>query len=68
MKKKPVLSKSQAAKQAASGKDMGKPNKNPFTTGFDAVEGKAASAYGSKAAGQKVAGSVFQKMRAKGQL
>lgn len=60
---KKVLSKSKAAKEAHEGKDMGKPGKN-----FDKVAEKAEKEYGSKEAGERVAGSVFQKMRKKGDL
>ena len=62
-----VMSKSQAAKKAVKGVDMGKKNV-PGKTGFGAVEAKAAQEYGSKAAGERVAGAMFQKMRAKGKL
>jgi len=58
-----MLSKSRAAKEARSGKDMGKPGK-----GFSKVEKKAAKEYGSKSAGAKVAGAIFQKMRKSGKL
>ena len=61
--KRPVLSKSDAAKKAAKGEDMGKPGK-----GFKKVAAKAAEEYGSKAAGEKVAGAVFQRMRKGGKL
>lgn len=44
--------------------DVGKHN-NGTTTGFKAVEKKAAKEYGSKAAGEKVAGAVYAKMRKK---
>lgn len=60
---KEVMSKSKAAKEAKSGKDMGKPGK-----GFAKVAAKAGAEYGSKEAGDKVAGSVFQKMRKAGKL
>lgn len=64
---KKVLTKSQAAKKAAAGIDMGLQN-NGKTTGFKAVTSKAAKKYGSKKAGDKVAGSMFQNMRKKGML
>lgn len=48
-------------------KDVGKKN-NGKTTGFKAVENNAAKEYGSKAAGQRVAGSVYQRMKASGKL
>ena len=63
MPKKKVMSASKAAKVAKTGKDMGKPGKN-----FSKIANKAASEYGSKAAGQKVAGAVFQNMRKAGKL
>lgn len=58
-----VMSKSKAAKEAKSGKDMGAKGKN-----FSKIAAKADKEYGSKEAGNKVAGSIFQKMRAKGKL
>ena len=57
------MSASTAAKQARSGKDMGKPGKN-----FSKIADKAGKEYGSKAAGEKVAGAIFQKMRKAGKL
>lgn len=60
---KKVLTKSAAAKKAKSGADLGKPGKN-----FKKVAAKATKEYGSASAGKKVAGAVFQKMRAKGKL
>ena len=45
--------------------DYGKKN-NGKTTGFNVVAKKAAAEYGSKAAGERVAGAVFAKMRAAG--
>lgn len=60
---KKVMSASSAAKKAVKGKDMGKKGKN-----FKKIAGKAAKEYGSKAAGKKVAGAVFQKMRKAGKL
>lgn len=62
-----VMSKSAAAKKAIAGKDMGKKNV-PGKTGFKAVTAKATKEYGSSAAGKKVAGAVFQKMRKAGKL
>ena len=47
-------------------RDMGKHNN--ATTGFKAVADKAAKEYGSKAAGERVAGAQFQKMKKAGQL
>lgn len=60
---KPVMTKSQAAKKAAAGTDMGKPNV-PGKTGFAAVAAKSGG--GDK--GKKIAGAVFQKMRKAGKL
>jgi len=62
-RKEAGMSASTAAKQARAGKDMGKPGK-----GFKKVEAKAAAEYGSKEAGKRVAGAVFQKMRKAGKL
>lgn len=47
-----------SAKKAAAGKDIGKPGKN-----FGKIAAKAAEEYGSKAAGERVAGAVLAKMR-----
>ena len=47
-------------------RDMGKHNN--ATTGFKAVADKAAKEYGSKAAGERVAGAQFQKMKKSGKL
>lgn len=58
-----VMSKSKAAKEAHSGKDMGKKGK-----GFSKIASKAGKEYGSEAEGKKVAGSIFQKMRKGGKL
>lgn len=61
---KSLLSKiksSKIVKEAEKGKDFGKKGK-----GFAKVAAKAAKEYGSKKAGEKVAGSVFWKQRAKG--
>lgn len=60
---KEVLGKSKAAKEARSGKDMGKKGKN-----FSKIARKAGKEYGSKEEGERVAGSVFQKMRRAGKL
>lgn len=54
-----------SAKAAAAGKDLGKPNTSP-NTGFKNVAAKAAKEYGSKAVGERVAGAVLGKLRAKG--
>lgn len=61
--KKKVMTKSQAAKKAKSGADMGAPGKN-----FEKIEAKAGKEYGSAAAGARVARSIFQNMRKKGKL
>lgn len=63
MAKRKVMTRSQAAKAARAGKDMGKPG-----PGFATIAAKAGAKYGSKAAGERVAGSVFQKMRKAGKL
>ena len=47
-------------------RDMGKHNN--ATTGFKALADKAAKEYGSKAAGERVAGAQFQKMKKSGKL
>lgn len=60
---KEVMSKGKAAKEARSGKDMGKPGKN-----FAKIAKSAGKEYGSKESGEKVAGSIFQKMRKSGKL
>lgn len=57
------MSKSMAAKIARSGKDMGHKGKN-----FDKIAAGAAKEYGSKAAGERVAGAIFQRMRRAGKL
>lgn len=64
---KRILTKSQAAKKAVKGVDLGKPNV-PGKTGFATVSANAAEKYGSKAAGDRVAASVMNKMRVKGKL
>ena len=48
-----------SAKQAAAGKDIGKPGKN-----FAKIEKSAGKKYGSKEAGARVAGAVLNKLRA----
>ncbi len=62
MKCKELLTKakrSKIVKEAKKGKDFGKKGKN-----FKKVEAKAEKEYGSKEAGERVAGSVFwKKMR-----
>jgi hypothetical protein len=51
---------------AVTERDMGKHNN--ANTGFDALAKKAGAKYGSKAAGKRVAGAQFQKMKKAGQL
>lgn len=50
-----------SAKKARAGKDIGKPGK-----GFAKIAKGAAERYGSKAAGERVAGAVLNKLRHKG--
>lgn len=57
------MNKSQAAKKARKGKDLGKKGKN-----FSKIAAKAAKEYGSASAGKRVAGAIFQKMRRAGKL
>jgi len=52
------------AESAVTERDQGKHNN--ATTGFKAVAKKAAKEYGSKAAGERVAGAQFQKMKKAG--
>lgn len=52
--------RSKIVKKAEKGADFGKKGKN-----FSKVAANAAKEYGSKEAGEKVAGSVFWKQRAK---
>ena len=47
-----------SAKKAAAGKDIGKPGKN-----FSKIAADAVKRYGSKAAGERVAGAVLNKLR-----
>jgi hypothetical protein len=49
-----------SAKSARAGKDIGKPGKN-----FSKIAKGAAERYGSKEAGERVAGAVLKKLRAK---
>jgi hypothetical protein len=49
-----------SAKAGRAGKDLGKPGKN-----FSKIAKGAAERYGSKAAGERVAGAVLNKLRAK---
>lgn len=51
---------SYSAKAATAGKDIGKPGKN-----FSRIAAKAAKEYGSKEAGERVAGGILAKLRAK---
>jgi hypothetical protein len=51
---------SYSAKAARAGKDIGKPGKN-----FEKIAKSAAERYGSKEKGEKVAGAVLAKLRAK---
>lgn len=53
-------SNSYSAKAASAGKDIGKPGKN-----FERIEKSAGKEYGSKAAGERVAGAVLGKLRDK---
>lgn len=55
-----MTTKSYSAKSAAKGRDIGKPGKQ-----FSKIEKSAAKEYGSKAAGERVAGAVLSKLRAK---
>ena len=61
-KRKTVLTKSEAAKKARSGADMGSPG-----PGFQNIVEKTKGKYG-EAAAKRIAGAVFQKKRAKGTL
>lgn len=49
-----------SAKKARAGKDIGKPGKN-----FEKIAKSAGERYGSKAAGERVAGAVLAKLRGK---
>jgi hypothetical protein len=55
-----MATKSYSAKKAAAGNDIGKKGKN-----FAKIEKSAAKEYGSKAAGEHVAGAALAKLRAK---
>lgn len=57
------MSKSKAAKEAHSGKDMGAKGKN-----FSKIASSAGKEYGSKEAGARVAGAIFQAKRKAGTL
>lgn len=52
--------RSYSAKAASAGKDIGKPGKQ-----FGSIASKAAKEYGSKAAGERVAGAVLARLRAR---
>lgn len=52
------MTRSYSAKAAAAGKDIGKPGKN-----FAKIAASAAEKYGSKAAGERVAGAILAKLR-----
>lgn len=54
------MAKNYSAKAAAAGKDIGKPGKN-----FAKIEKSAAKRYGSKEAGERVAGFVLARLRGK---
>lgn len=60
---KHILTKAEAAKKARKGVDMGKKGKV-----FSKIAKNAGKEYGSKEAGEKVAGAVFQKLRKAGKL
>ena len=53
-----VAEASYSAKAARAGKDIGKPGKN-----FEKIAADAGKRYGSKAAGERVAGAVLNKLR-----
>lgn len=55
-------SKNTVKRMMANQQDLGKPNVSG-KTGFATVAAKGAEEYNSKEVGQKVAGSIFQKMR-----
>lgn len=52
--------RSYSAKAAAKGKDIGKPGKN-----FSKIAASAGREYGSKEAGERVAGAVLARLRAR---
>ena len=54
--------KPKGARGRAAVKRLGRTQK---TGGFKKIENKAAKKYGSKAAGKRVAGAIYQKMVAK---
>lgn len=51
---------SYSPKRAAAGKDLGKPGKN-----FSKIAASAGAKYGSAEAGNRVAGAILKKIRAK---
>lgn len=53
-----MATKSYSAKAASKGRDIGKSGKN-----FSKIASKAGKEYGSKAAGERVAGAVLAKLR-----
>jgi len=53
-----MATKSYSVKAARAGKDIGKPGK-----AFGKIEASAAKRYGSKAAGERVAGAVLANLR-----
>jgi hypothetical protein len=55
-----MATKSYSPKKAAAGNDIGKKGKN-----FAKIEKSAAKEYGSKVAGERVAGAALAKLRAK---
>jgi hypothetical protein len=61
--KRKILSKSQAAKKARSGADMGKPGKG-FSKGVSALVASGHSASSAR----KIMGAQFQRMRKAGKL
>ena len=63
MKAKKIMTASEAAKKARKGIDLGAPGKT-----FDVIAKKAGKRYGSKAAGERVAGAIFAKKRTAGTL
>jgi hypothetical protein len=60
MEEETIEEASYSAKAARAGKDIGKPGKQ-----FSKISSSAAKRYGSKAAGERVAGAILAKMRAK---
>ena len=53
-----MATKSYSAKAARAGKDIGKPGKN-----FSKIAASAGKRYGSKEAGERVAGAILGKLR-----